>query len=121
MAIQKSLIWLLGAAAVTVVVASVLVGYQELQRDPCHELSRLELAESYPALAELLERQRDESNQLLASQRVQDFMINLEMSSEKVDLEDALKSSTQQIDAVAALRQRHRQAFDRLCAELVQE
>jgi len=120
MAKQKPFIWMLAAVILLVsVVIAYLLYYQAEQRDPCKQKSRLELAEAYPALAELLLRQRYESDQLLARQRAQDFMINLEMSSEQLDLEDALKTSTQQIEAIAALRQRHSQAFDVLCQELV--
>jgi hypothetical protein len=117
----KPLYWLLGSLVLLIVVVAMvfLLRYEIAEHDPCKQLSRVELAAIYPALDEMLRRQSEESSQLLAQQRTQDFMINLEMSSEQLNLEDALKSSTQQIEAVAALRQRHKQAFDALCQELV--
>ena len=117
---QKSFIWMLVIVMLLVGAGIVfLLRYQSEQRDPCKQQSRIELAKSYPALAELLQQQHYESSQLLAQQRAQDFMINLEMSSDQLDLEDALKTSTQQIEAVAAMRKRHSQVFARLCREQV--
>ena len=122
MAIKKPLIWLFATSVLFIAVAAVLLlRYEGELHDPCKQQTRAELAKTYPALAELPERQNFESNQLLARQRAQDFMINLEMSSEQVDLEAALKASTSQIDEVAALRRRHSQDFYALCRELVEK
>jgi hypothetical protein len=120
MVIQKPLIWLSALLVLLVAVAVVLLlRFQMGQVDPCTQQSRIELADTYPALAELLQRQHYESNQLLARQRSEDFMLNLEMSSEQVDLEEVLKASSQQINEVAVMRQQQRQAFEALCRELV--
>lgn len=122
MAIQKPLIWLFVASALVIILAAVLLlRYEVQQHNPCTQLSRIELAKTYPDLDQLLQRQNLETNQLLARQRAEDFMINLEMSSDQVDLEEALKSSTRQIDEVAALRQRQSKEFQALCREVVDQ
>jgi hypothetical protein len=113
---QKALIGLM--VLVTAAAVVLLLRYQSAQHDPCVRQPRTELAERYPALAELLQRQSEESTRLLAEQRAQDFNINLEMSTDQVNLVDAMKISTQQIEAVAALRERHSQDFIALCREL---
>ena len=122
MAIQKPFIWLSAASALVIILAAVLMlRYEVQQHDPCTQLTRVELAKTYPALGQLLQRQNLESKQLLARQRVEDFTMNLEMSSDKVDLEEALKSSTRQIDEVAAMRQRQSQEFEALCRKVVDQ
>jgi len=122
MAIRKPLIWLSAASALVIIlVAVLLLRYEVKQHDPCTQLSRIELANTYAALGQLLQRQNLESNQLLARQRAEDFTINLEMSSDQVDLEEALKSSTRQIDEVAALRQRQSREFQALCRKVVDQ
>ena len=122
MAIQKPLIWLSAATALVIIPAAVLIlRYEVQQHDPCSQLSRIELAKTYPALDQLLQRHNLESNQLLARQRAEDFMINLQMSSDQVDLEQALKSSTSQIDEVAAMRKRQSREFDELCRKVVDQ
>jgi len=118
MATRKSIQYLLTITTLVISVGVVLF-YQAKRFDPCQKWSRTELAEIYLPLADLLERQRLESNQLLSRQRDQDFMINIDMNSEQITLEEALKASTQQIEAVAALRQQHSHEFDALCRKLV--
>lgn len=118
MQLRKPLIVLL-LVAVLAIPAFIYIQHQ--RHDPCTRLSRTELAQQYPRLAELLTRQSAETSRLLAQQRAQDFEMNIEMSSQQISMEEALKASTQQVDEVAALRKRHSEAFDALCRQLVDE
>jgi hypothetical protein len=118
MAIRKPLI-VIGAVATLVIAVSGIVYVQKVRLDPCTQLTRKELAERYTPLADLLAQQQAESTQLLARQRAEDFRMNVEMNSDQVNLEEALQASTQQIDEVAGMRKRHKQAFDALCRKLV--
>ena len=120
MLIRKPLIVLLAIAALAVAIPGIIYIQRE-RHDPCTHLSRTELAERYPRLAELLAQQSEESSRLLARQRTQDFEMNIEMNSKQISLEEALKASTQQVDEVAAMRKRHRQAFNAMCRKIVDE
>lgn len=118
MAMRKPIILML--SIVTLATSVAIVMYYQAQRfDPCQRLSRTELANIYLPLAELLEQQKLENNQLLSQQRDQDFMMNIEMTGAEVSPEEALIASTEQIEAVAALRRRHSEEFDELCSQLV--
>jgi hypothetical protein len=118
MAIRKPLIGMLAVVTVAIAVTG-LIYVQKERHDPCTQLPRNELAERYPPLAELLEQQRVETTQLLARQRAEDFRMNVEMNSAQFSPEEALKASTQQIDEVAGMRERHKQAFEAMCHKLV--
>ena len=120
MQLRKPLIVLLGAAVLIMAIPAIIYVQRE-RHDPCTHLTRAQLAEKYPQLAELLAQQSVESSRLLARQRAQDFEMNLEMSDKQISLEDALKASTQQIDEVAAMRRHHSQVFDAMCRKLVDE
>lgn len=120
MAIRKPLI-VTGAVATLALAVAGIVYIQKARHDPCTQLTRTQLAERYAPLADLLAQQRDESTRLLARQRAEDFRMNVEMNSDQVSLEEALQASTRQVDEVAAMRQRHKQAFDALCRKLVDE
>lgn len=120
MLLRKPLIVLLTIAALAIAIPAVIYVQRE-RHDPCTHLTRTELAERYPRLAELLAQQSAESSQLLARQRAQDFEMNVEMNDKQISLEDALNASTQQIDEVAGMRERHRKAFDAMCRQVVDE
>jgi len=91
------------------------VQYFETESNPCNSLSRVELAAKYPALQQLLERHHAESDWLLSGQRQQDFMLNLEMGNESLNLDEALQQSVQQVDKLALLRSRQSREFNLLC------
>ena len=83
--------------------------------DPCSTETVEALVERYPQLKEIRERQQQETAKLLAMHRQQDVTVNLEMSSEQISPEEALKLSLLQIDQLAALRKRHSEEFKKLC------
>ncbi len=118
MAMQKPIILILSLITLVITAGAVLF-YQTQRFDPCQKWSRTELANIYKPLADLLADQEYETNQLLAQQHEQDFLMNIEMTEIPVSPEEALVASTQQIQAVAALRQRHSQEFEELCRRLV--
>jgi len=89
--------------------------YFQSESNPCSNLSRVELAVKYPALQQLLERHHAESDWLLSGQRQQDFMLNLEMGNESLNLNEALQQSMQQVDKLALLRSRQSREFNLLC------
>jgi len=120
MLLRKPLIVLLVVAVLAIAIPGILYIQRE-RHDPCTHLTRTQLAEKYPQLADLLAQQNAESSQLMARQRAQDFEMNLEMNDKQISLEEALQASTQQIDEVAGMRERHRKAFDAMCRKLVDE
>lgn len=88
--------------------------------DPCETADREALIARYPVLAELVERQRLESERLLVLQREQDMAINLELSQDRISPEEALRLSLNQVNEIAALRRMHRGAFVQICREVTQ-
>ncbi|HHH36182.1 MAG TPA: hypothetical protein ENK48_05065 [Gammaproteobacteria bacterium] len=111
------------AILVTVVVLAVL-GFFMMAPDwqrasPCDREAPPELAARHPALQALLEKQRRETEQLLNSQRAQDVLINMQMSSRQISPEEALRLSTRQVEVLAALRRRQKSEFSVLCRRLL--
>jgi hypothetical protein len=86
--------------------------------DLCESADRETLISRYPALAELAERQRQETERLLALQRAQDMAVNLQLSQDRISPEEALRLSLNQVNEIASLRAMHRQAFVQACREL---
>ncbi len=85
---------------------------------PCERETPAALAERFPELRALRARQRLETERLLNQQRVQDVIINMQMSSRKISPEEALRLSTGQVEALAALRRRQKAEFMTLCRRL---
>lgn len=106
---------------VSVLVVGAGIGvWQWLQHaDPCRQETEQVLVQRYPALGELYKTQQAETEELLKEHRRQDVRINLELSGQKIAPEDALRLSMQQIDELAALRERQRAEFMQQCREVV--
>lgn len=93
--------------------------YHEQIKDPCLHEGRTVMAERYPELAALVKKQQQESDQLLASQRAEDLMINMQLSPDlSLSAEDTLKLSTTQIEELAKLRDKHKAEFLKECRRL---
>lgn len=86
--------------------------------DPCETADREALVARYPVLADLVERQRVESERLLVLQREQDMAVNQELSHDRISPEEALRLSLNQVNEIAALRRMHRAAFVQTCREV---
>ncbi len=98
----------------------LLVVVMNVKRDdPCTTMSAQELIAFYPELDELARKHRLETDKLLTLHRTQDVLINLKMSSEQVDPEQALQISMRQVNDLAAMRKAQMAEFDALCRELV--
>ena len=91
------------------------------KNDPCLTQTVDALVEQYPRLKELREKQQNETAKLLAMQRQQDVIVNLEMSSEQMSPEQALRMSIGQIDQLAELRKHQSEEFRNMCHEVVSE
>ena len=121
MAIPKPVLFIL---ALIVVPVSLWGSYQfylyrEQIMDPCLNEGHNVLAKRYPDLQKLLDRQRVESDQLMASQRAEDLMMNMELSPDSsLSPEETLKMSTNQIDQIAQLREKHDAEFLQECRRL---
>ncbi len=85
---------------------------------PCDILSPQELVQRHPELQALLDRQRLETERLLARHRAEDVMINMQMSSQRISPEEALRRSMDQVQEVAELRRRQERDFRARCLEL---
>ena len=85
---------------------------------PCATKPVAELVDLYPELDTLVQRQRAETERLLARHRAQDVIINMQMSSNKITPEVALRLSQGQVDELAALRRRQEDDFQALCRSL---
>lgn len=86
--------------------------------DDCESADRETLISRYPALAELAERQRQETERLLALQRAQDMAVNVELGRDRISPEEALRLSLNQVNEIASLRKMHQEAFIQTCREL---
>ena len=85
---------------------------------PCDRQSLQELVQRHPELQALLDRQRLETERLLARHRAEDVMINMQMSSQRISPEEALRRSMEQVQEVAELRRRQERDFRARCREL---
>ena len=93
--------------------------YHEQINDPCLNEGRHVLAKRYPALQKLLDKQRQESDRLMASQRAEDLMMNMELSPDTgMSAEDTLKMSTNQVEQIARLREKQNAEFLQECRRL---
>ena len=111
-------IWLISAGICIFGIGLYLV-FVKNNSDPCLTETVEVLINRYPQLKDLKEKQQDETAKLLAMQRQQDLMVNLEMSSEQISPEQALRLSLGQIDQLAELRKRHSDEFKNLCHEVI--
>jgi hypothetical protein len=120
-AIQKRKLGLFLTALIALVLVFAGLAWRHYGAgDPCATADREALIARHPALADLAERQRAESERLLVLQREQDMAINLELSHDRITPEEALRLSLNQVNEIAALRRMHRDAFVRTCRELTQ-
>ncbi len=85
---------------------------------PCDTLSLQELVQRHPELQALRDRQRLETERLLARHRTEDVVINMQMSSQRISPEEALQRSMDQVQEVAELRSRQERDFRARCREL---
>lgn len=107
------------AALVALVLVFAGLAWRHLNSgDICESADRDTLISRYPALAELAERQRQETEKLLALQRAQDMAINVELGRDRISPDEALRLSLNQVNEVATLRARQREAFVQTCREL---
>ena len=111
-------LWLVLSALAIFGVSQYLL-YVKHKSDPCVNETVDALSRQYPQLNDLRERHQAETAKLLAMHRQQDVMVNLQMSTEQVSPEEALRISIGQIDQVAVLRKRQHDQFDKLCHEVV--
>lgn len=84
----------------------------------CETKPKGELIDLHPELQELVERHRLETERLLTRHRIQDVTINMLMSSQSIDPEEALRLSMGQVDELAELRRRQDEEFKALCRQL---
>ncbi len=87
--------------------------------DPCKRMTTQELIAFYPELDELARKHQLETDKLLTLHRTQDVLVNLKMSSEQLDPEQALQISLRQVNEVAALRKAQAAEFEALCRKVV--
>ena len=87
--------------------------------DPCKRMPARDLIAFYPELDELARKHRLQTDQLLTLHRTQDVLVNLKMSSEQIDPEEALRISLRQVKEVAALRKAQAEEFGALCRKVV--
>ncbi len=85
---------------------------------PCETKPVAQLVDLYPELKALAQKQRLDTEQLLARHRAQDVMINMQMSGNKITPEQALRLSTAQVKELAALRHHQESEFQALCRRL---
>ena len=121
MAIPKPVLFILALIVVPVSLwgAYQFYLYREQVMDPCLNEGRSVMAKRYPELQKLLDRQRAESDRLMASQRAEDLMMNMELSPDSsLSPEETLKMSTNQVEELAKLRQRQNAEFLQECRRL---
>lgn len=101
----------------SLVLVAILLGVKG--DDPCSTMTAHELTAFYPELDELARKHQLETDKLLTLHRTQDVLVNLKMSSEQVDPEQALQISMRQVNELAAMRKAQMKEFDTLCRQLV--
>jgi len=87
--------------------------------DPCSTNSAQELTALYPDLNALAKKHQLDTDKLLTLHRTQDVLINLKMTSEQIDPEQALQISIQQVNELAVMRKFQADEFNALCHKLV--
>lgn len=92
--------------------------YQE-KTDPCLNENREVLAQRFSALAELIVRHQQQTDELMARQRAVDLMLNMQMTDEQFGSEEAIKMSRMQIQQLADLRKQQKEEFNRVCRQQV--
>ena len=117
--VQKRKVGLFLAALIVLVLVFAGLAWRHYgSADPCETADREALVVRYPALADLVERQRLESERLLVLQREQDMAVNQQLSQDGISPEEALRLSLNQVNEIAALRRMHRAAFVQVCREV---
>lgn len=114
---RKAGLFLVALVALMLVIAGLAWRHYDAG-DFCESADRETIIARYPALAELADRQRQETERLLALQRAQDMAVNLELSHDRISPEEALRLSLYQVNEIASLRRMHREAFVQACREL---
>lgn len=121
MMIPKQVVWILIVMIVPLLFWGSIQFFQYNQQntDPCLNQSRDVLVQRFPSLAELIEHQRQQTDDLMARQRAEDLMINMQLNDEQFGREDAVKMSMLQIQQLAALRNQQKEEFNTTCRKLV--
>lgn len=106
-------------AGLCVLSVTLYLSFVKKNSDPCLTETVEVLTDRYPQLKKLKERHQEETARLLAMHRQQDVTVNLEMNSEQINPEEALKLSLLQINQLEDLRKRQNEEFNKLCHEVV--
>jgi len=93
--------------------------YVKEKSNPCLTETVDVLIDRYPQLKKLKEKHDDETEKLLEMHRQQDVIVNLKMSNDELNPEQALRISLGQIDQVAVLRKKQNEEFKNMCLEIV--
>jgi flagellar basal body-associated protein FliL len=117
---NKKKLWIgIILAVVVIAVISLYLLSDIFESNPCDTETVEVLIGRYPQLKDLKTRQEHQMEKLLEIQRQQDVIVNLQMSSDKLSADTALRLSLDQVAQVAAVRKRQHEQFDKMCRDIV--